>query len=61
MELRLEPAYNNAQAVETLFSEYTDILIEGDNAFREYLNLQNYDEEVKHPKMPKRSAIPTCS
>lgn len=48
MELRIEPAYDNAQAVETLFSEYTDMLIEGDSTFREYLNLQNYDEEVKH-------------
>ena len=48
MRLRIEPAYNNAQAVETLFSEYTNMLIEGDSTFREYLNLQNYDEEVKH-------------
>ena len=50
MELRIEPAYDNAQAVETLFSEYTNMLIEGDSTFREYLNLQNYDEEVKHPE-----------
>ena len=48
MRLRIEPAYNNAQAVETLFSEYTNMLIEGDSTFREYLNLQNYDEELQH-------------
>ena len=48
MELRIEPAYDNTQAVETLFSEYTDMLIEGDGTFREYLNLQNYDEELQH-------------
>ena len=48
MGLRIEPAYDNAQAVETLFSEYTDMLIEGASTFREYLNLQNYDEELQH-------------
>lgn len=48
MELKIAPAYDNAQAVETLFSEYTNMLIEGDSTFQEYLKLQNYDEEVKH-------------
>ncbi len=48
MGLKIVPAYDNAQAVEALFSEYTNMLIEGDSTFQEYLALQNYDEEVKH-------------
>ncbi len=48
MELKIIPAYDNPQAVEALFSEYTNLLIEGDSTFHEYLALQNYDEEVKH-------------
>ena len=48
MELKIAPAYDNTQAVEALFSEYTNMLIEGDSTFQEYLELQNYDEELKH-------------
>ena len=31
-----------------LFGEYTDMLVEGDPAFKAYLDLQNYDDELKH-------------
>ena len=48
MELKIAPAYDNTQAVEALFSEYTNMLIEGDSTFQEYLALQNYDDELKH-------------
>ena len=48
MGLRIEPAYDNVKAVKALFSEYTDMLTECDSTFREYLNLQNYDEELQH-------------
>lgn len=48
MGIKIEPAYDNAQEVEILFSEYTNMLLEGDSTFRDYLKLQNYDEELKH-------------
>lgn len=41
-------AYDHPQEVGRLFSEYTNMLIAGDSLFQEYLNIQNYDEEVRH-------------
>lgn len=48
MNIKIIPAYKNAQEVETLFSEYTDMLIAGDSSFQQYLDIQHYDEEIKH-------------
>lgn len=48
MSLELLPAYDFPQEVGALFAEYTQMLIEGDSGFQEYLTLQNYDEERKH-------------
>lgn len=48
MGIKIIPAYDHVKEIEILFSEYTNMLIEGDSAFQEYLTLQNYDEEVKH-------------
>lgn len=48
MNLQLIPAYDHPQEVAALFSEYTDMLVAGDPAFKEYLALQNYDEELRH-------------
>lgn len=48
MGIKIIPAYDYVQEIEILFSEYTDMLIEGDSTFQEYLALQNYDEELKH-------------
>lgn len=42
------PAYGRTHDVKALFTEYTEMLIEGDPAFREYLSMQNYDREVEH-------------
>lgn len=47
-DIKIVPAYENAQEVEALFSEYTEMLIAGDSSFREYLDIQHYDEEIKH-------------
>lgn len=47
-ETEIIPAYDYPREVGRLFSEYTDMLIEGDSSFQEYLNIQNYDEEVRH-------------
>lgn len=48
MNLELVSAYAHKEEVKTLFSEYTDMLIEGDSSFRDYLEVQNYDEELEH-------------
>ena len=47
-KLKLVYAYAHPQEVGELFKEYTDMLIEGDSTFAEYLSIQNYDEELKH-------------
>lgn len=48
MSLKLVPAYGYISEVGELFSEYTDMLIAGDPSFKEYLEIQNYDEELQH-------------
>ena len=42
------PAYNYPQEVCELFTEYTDMLIKGDPSFEAYLEVQNYDGELKN-------------
>lgn len=48
MNIKLLPAYDSLQEVASLFSEYTDMLVAGDAAFQEYLDIQNFNEEIKH-------------
>lgn len=48
MDIELVPAYTHKNEVKRLFSEYTDMLIQGDSSFKEYLEIQNYDEELEH-------------
>ena len=48
METIILPAFGYKDEIAALFKEYTDMLIEGEPKFIEYLGIQNYDEEVKH-------------
>ncbi len=48
MKIELVEAYSHKKEVKALFSEYTDMLIEYDNDFREYLNKQHYDDELEN-------------
>lgn len=48
MSVQLVPAYNFQQEISSLFSEYVEILMEGDPSFGEYLAIQNYEDELKH-------------
>ena len=48
MKIDLIEAYSYKEEVKALFKEYTGMLIECDNDFKEYLNKQNYDEELEH-------------
>ena len=46
--LEIVPAFAYKEEVKALFTEYTKMLVAGDSAFQEYLNIQNYDEEIAH-------------
>lgn len=48
MNLNFIPGYDRPEVVRELFKEYTEILVAGDPAFKQYLNVQNFDEEIRH-------------
>ena len=48
MDIKIIPAYDHAQEIRDVFSEYTEMLISGDPAFKEYLEIQNNDAELEH-------------
>ena len=48
MGLELKLAYEDQEEIQKLFTEYTDMLVEGDAAIKEYLGIQNYDQELEH-------------
>ena len=48
MKLTFVLAHNKTDEIGELFKAYTDMLVEGSPEFRNYLNLQNYDEELQH-------------
>ena len=43
-------AYDKADDIKDLFSEYTAMLVEGDADFAEYLKIQHYDDELEDLK-----------
>ena len=49
MKFEILPAFDHLAAIRELFSEYTDMLVEGDPSFREYLKIQHYDAELDQP------------
>lgn len=51
MGFTIIPAFDYPEEVKALFTEYTKMLVEGDPSFQAYLDLQNYDEEVRNLKM----------
>ncbi len=48
MKIELFEAYSHKEETKILFTEYTNMLIENDNDFSEYLKKQNYDDELEH-------------
>lgn len=48
MSVKILSAYHSVREIGELFSEYTDMLIAGDSSFKKYLEIQNYDEELRH-------------
>ncbi len=48
MAIQILPAFEYKEQIAGLFREYTEMLVEGDPDFQQYLDLQNYDDEVAH-------------
>ena len=48
MTIKILPGYDRPKEVGTLFAEYTEMLLKGDPSFGKYLEIQNYEEELKH-------------
>lgn len=48
MSIELVPACGRPEEVGVLFKEYTDLLLAGDPSFQAYLDVQHYDEELRH-------------
>lgn len=47
-DIKILPAYEYRNEIAALFKEYTDMLIKGEPRFTKYLDIQNYDDEIKH-------------
>lgn len=50
MCVTIEVAYDKKDEIRDLFTQYTNLLIENDSTFKEYLALQNYDDEISNLK-----------
>lgn len=48
MKIDIVSAFERKSEVKELFTEYTQMLIDGDSKFKEYLDIQNYDAEIEH-------------
>ena len=46
-ELELIPGYDYPQEMVALFQEYTRMLVENNSSFQQYLDLQNYEAEIR--------------
>lgn len=51
MNIKILPAYDFQNETAELFTEYTSMLIENDAEFKKYLEIQNYDDELKDLKV----------
>ena len=48
MSIKLVEAYTHKDEVKSLFDEYTQMLIDGDSNFKNYLGIQKYDHEIEN-------------
>lgn len=46
MSIEIKLGYDSLEAVRQLFQEYTEFLIQGDALFKDYLEVQNYEDEL---------------
>ena len=50
MELEIKEGYEYNEEIKELFTEYANLVIAGDNTFKEYLEKQHFGQEVNHLK-----------
>lgn len=48
MDVKIVYGYELKDEVKSLFTEYTDFLVNGDKEFKKYLEIQKYDHEVEN-------------
>lgn len=48
MRFEIVPGYDRQAEILALFTEYTQMLVEGDPTFARYLEIQNYEDELKN-------------
>ena len=48
MDIKTVYGYEHKEEIKTLFGEYTNMLVENESGFKDYLKIQNYDEELEH-------------
>lgn len=48
MGLEIKEGYEFKNELKELFTEYADLVVEGDSTFKEYLELQHFDQEIEH-------------
>lgn len=46
MSIEIKLGYDSLEAIRQLFQEYTEFLIQGDALFKDYLAVQNYEDEL---------------
>lgn len=46
--IEIKLAYPEKEAIQELFQDYTNMLIQHDPSFQAYLNLQHYEDELLH-------------
>ncbi len=51
MEIQIIPAYDHIGDIQLLFAEYVEYLISEEPGYRDYLELQGFDDEFPHPEI----------
>lgn len=46
--IEIKPAYSEKEAIQELFQDYTNMLVQHDPSFQAYLDLQHYEDELLH-------------
>ena len=50
MNIRIVYGYDYKDEIKSLFTEYTEYLVENDVEFKKYLEIQKYDNEIENPE-----------
>ncbi len=56
MKVNIFLAYNHKEEIKSLFMEYSNMLLENEPSFQEYLGIQNFDDEIEN--LEKKYGLP---